>query len=891
MAYLANDIEPAQQYLEDLKANNTQIKNRPDEVSSLKKYLNGNESRYHDEYTLKALHKALDNTGQRSYPGSISLPDLVSLMPQEEAEALIRKLFTKRISINHIYDTEETLALAQRIAAEMRDELTMPYWCLVTGTPDGEKLYHSFMKRFPPFKETPDAEADEDDTSSSWENDRLIRDVRKAALSVAVFKVGKGQMDEAIEIMLPFVPSVMKKFTEDGKVWSLSEGWRHRKDALPAKTGYDFYMRLLAKVPEFPVGTEFIKLGIACGQASAVEQHLTERLKDATLTPAHRRALQEAYATLLLATDRVQEALALRGSILADALKTQPSGKTKSRQDDWLGYALVTAEIAAQVKDVPALQASLNVIPALWKRVMADRSSGSLSLAEMIKLFEEGGRANEVEPLLIDALAREQGNEDDYSSDTLNPLLAFYARHHRMADIITLLEDAPWWGEARDVLQVEDRGRDREGLDASVAHAFYETGRVAEAQKLLTEIMMRYHSVDWTYELLLKMAGDDLNGFIALMDTLYARDAFEERPLIWKAEALRRLKRLEEAEQVIRAALKVDPTDGEQPDGDRVRAYNVLADILADRGKAEDAKFFKDVVEAVRVAEEGDVLANLGLDQRSMDYFAKAETLFADAYCVQWRLAERMREMGKTEEAQKHYAIAFERMPEQFGQVASLCFGCMGVFENADSICAAERVLTRLAETPPVRPPVYYLLGQLRETQKRYDEAYGWYRKALDADPGYLDVMKNLYGMKRKVKRPAQEWVDLQTQMFRLDPLGYHSGRHDHILDWASFWTIRNDALKALPKPLETLFPLTANIKRLEAKKTGEEERDSCFGSYHGSYHDRTGNQTAAEVLVQSRVVLTLSQMNQQLVPETPEPTDEEDDDEGDGERDGDDEK
>jgi tetratricopeptide (TPR) repeat protein len=435
-----------------------------------------------------------------------------------------------------------------------------------------------------------------------------------------------------------------------------------------------------------------------------------------------------------------------------------------------------------------------------------------------------------------------------------------------MADAITLLTDAPWWGEMRDVLALlEERcGKDRR-LDKPIANAFFETGRIAEAKQLLTEVMKRNHSRDWTYELLLKMAGDKLDDFLALMDTLYARDAFEERPLIWKAEALRRLKRLEEAEKVIRHALKVDPTDGEQPAGERVRAYGVLADILADQGKAEDAKFFRDVVEAVRVAEEGDDLAELGLVQRSLERYAKAETLFADAYCVQWRLAERMRAMGKLEEAQKHYEIAFERMPEQFGQVASLCFGCMGMFDSEESCNAAENVLTRLVKTPPVRPAAYYLLGQLREKQKRYEEAYEAYTKALEGDPDYLDVMKHLYGLRENLKRPDIDWAALQTKMIKLDPLGYHfSVDEDDILDWASFWTIRNAAVATLPPSLETLFPLTANIKRLDAEKEKQQERRSYGSTYSSSFYSGSTTE-ASKILVRSRLASRLKSLDGEL--------------------------
>jgi len=101
------------------------------------------------------------------------------------------------------------------------------------------------------------------------------------------------------------------------------------------------------------------------------------------------------------------------------------------------------------------------------------------------------------------------------------------------------------------------------------------------------------------------------------------------------------------------------------------------------------------------------------MTRRSLDFYDKAAGYFADAYCVQWRLAKRLDDMGKAAEAAEHYRIAFERMPEQFGEVASLCFGCEGIFDSQQSRSTAESVLLRLEKTEPKRPQVCYLIGQL----------------------------------------------------------------------------------------------------------------------------------------------------------------------------------
>ena len=60
------------------------------------------------------------------------------------------------------------------------------------------------------------------------------------------------------------------------------------------------------------------------------------------------------------------------------------------------------------------------------------------------------------------------------------------------------------------------------------------------------------------------------------------------------------------------------------------------------------------------------------------------------------------RELGLVEEANRHYEETFRQLPSQFGFVASLCFGCAGIFDSPGAVPIAERILTEAAagETP-----------------------------------------------------------------------------------------------------------------------------------------------------------------------------------------------
>jgi len=396
-------------------------------------------------------------------------------------------------------------------------------------------------------------------------------------------------------------------------------------------------------------------------------------------------------------------------------------------------------------------------------------------------------------------------------SESLAQLIRIYDQAGRSSDELELIEQAPWWG-VTDLAYLEDQYQD---LSPRVAKALAEAGRESEAIRILKEYLYGHPEDDAAYQALAEIIGPSL---LPWLEELYARDRFEERPLIWKADLLRRQGKLEEAEAAGRQALKVDPTDGEQKAGDRGRGYSVLAEILRARGKAEDAAFFTKVVDSVRLAETGDRFTEAGLIQRSLDLYEKAALTFADAYCVQWRLAERLSAMGNTEEARKHYEIAFERMPEQFGQVASVCFGCEGVFTHQQSRSVADDVLTRLARTSPKKPQVHFLLGQLREAQGRRAEAYQSFRRAAELDPGYVDAWKEAYRLRAEVFLSQQETDDIALRLLRLDPMNRHAGVDAAaISDLKRLWAVYEEAGKSAAPISSRILELRESRSALDA--------------------------------------------------------------------------
>ena len=145
---------------------------------------------------------------------------------------------------------------------------------------------------------------------------------------------------------------------------------------------------------------------------------------------------------------------------------------------------------------------------------------------------------------------------------------------------------------------------------------------------------------------------------MARLDQLFQRDQFEERPLIWKAHLLRGQNQFEAAEKLLRQAITIDPSDGEEGRGDRMRVYAELADVREARGDKKEADFFREVVKAIRLSEEADQFYAVGLLKRAISMYDAGLKHFSDAYCIRNASPSKWRIFGMTAEAEEHYRRA-----------------------------------------------------------------------------------------------------------------------------------------------------------------------------------------------------------------------------------------
>jgi tetratricopeptide (TPR) repeat protein len=582
-----------------------------------------------------------------------------------------------------------------------------------------------------------------------------------------------------------------------------------------------FFRDLLTVDPALPLWDAYVYLSGQSGHAQEALAFVREISGRAGLLPAAQESVNGHLADALLAADDLDEGIAiLRKMIKADA-PDQNAGASACGKDP-LDRCLQLARIGTLVGRKELFDEGV----AAAKKSVAegdreDSDSGALQLVEFLISVR---RFAEAEALIVDEEARPV--RDDPAPKDLCLMLALdYDRAGRYADVKSLMDHSTQWGgsDISDLQNADLTSTDSHVLDelieplmAIFARALLNTGAREEGRKALERLIETHPGYDPGYELLLAQGGD---GIEALLDQVAGHDRFEERPLIWKARLQMDAGRLDEAEKNARAAIAIDPSDGEQGKGARMRAYAVLADVLEKKGEADQAKTLRGVVEAIRLSEQGDDWWQAGLLTRAIKIYEQALGHFADAYCIQSRLALRYNDLGDYEKAAHHYERAFELMPESFGRVESHCFGCEGIFGGPAQDIAG-RVFERLAEKMPKNPRVFYLLGYLRQEQGRNEEALGAFRNAVKLDPDYYNAWDHMLQFHEEGLLSPEEADVAFLTLLRLDPAG-----HRQIMD---FGKIRN--LRAVwdlilkpekenpPFPQGPIYPLAASKAMIQER-------------------------------------------------------------------------
>jgi len=786
---------------------------------------------------------------------SIALPDLVNIVGEAAATPIIERALKSKVR-DVTFQGKATEALARRLALQSIGDLPVPRWGLVNSL-DAVELYEAFDTRF--TRTNAPVAANASDALADLENgvyeDRHLKNTAQTYYLMGLIVNGRKADAAKFTQALKEEDVTGDLLIAAGETALSQAGFTSELD--------DFLHELLSRNPELPFWQSYFDVAARTGTTDRMLTLARAAAAGPELTSQKRGGIRENLYRALLAADQVEEGVKELRALLATAPKVPAAGAagfhghTALRQIEWQRHALVLARLGYLLEQPEWIAEGLAAAMPRPDDASTDNEFiGNYQLRAIVEMLVQVGRPAEAEKLLADQLARslkftsgQRGYLGRVGSPSLEPLKSLvnlYQGAGRHEDVLLLLERSPNWG-ARDLAQLLSPGVtgmdfDLEGfssghfakggkgnpLGLAAAAALAQAGRKAEAHAIVDSLLDQNSGNDRAYELLIQLAGQEA---IPKLDALFARDQFEERPLIWKAHLLHQAGRDEEAEKIARQAIAIDPSDGEQGKNDRMRVYSVLADIRAARGDAREAEFLRSAGRAIRLSERADDFYAAGLLSRAVKMYQDSLDHFTDAYCIQSRLAVRLSELGRHDLAAKHYEKAFELMPDSFGRVESHCFGCEGAFTGTQAQGAAERVFTALAARTPSKPQVHYLLGYLRQQQGRGKDAIRHFREALKLDPDYLNAWEHLEQLSREHLLPVAERDTIAFNILRLDPLGRHAAADlSRVSDLRQLWAAAEAAAKFQIKPPAALLPLPASREEIEKQERESKDRRNRFG-------------------------------------------------------------
>lgn len=757
-----------------------------------------------------AADAALAGTGFNT----IEVPDLVTLVGEPQATEILTKAITQPVAL-HMESGEATRALARRVALENINALRQPQWALLDSI-DAAPLYQAMVHRF------------QSTAQPTRGGEPLVSDARATAdIYYLLFLIVNGRQDDAQKLLETLAAGQAVTIPKPA-VDALQRA--HRNEAL-----YAFLGGVLVAHPEVRAWDVYLEQAAYTGHGREALATLDSVLKKKDLPGYLRSDLQARRADALLAIGDTAHALPL----FADLLHAPATAGDRS-----LGQRATAAIRAAGLGRVlghPQLEtAGLRFAAAalaLPSEASANPFDPALDRTTLLRgLFAEARKEHrdaEAQRVAVAELTRHDANTEAMAREmdmvgmpgpsstrgmALVELVSLYSAGQRPADARAILDEAQGWG-GRDVGDIiKQKDSQDVPLALLAARVLAATGESAAAVRLAKATIQQFPGYDGAYELESSIDPKASEVF----DAQFREDQFEERPLIWNAVLLERAGRYAEAEKAVRAAIAIDPSDGEEGVNDRMRAYAVLADILEARGDAKSAAEYREVVAAIRISEKSDELHALGLYQQAFAGYREALQHFSDAYCIQSRLAVQLNQQGQHEQAAEHYRRAYELMPASFGRVESHCFGCESVFDGAQPQGIAEQVFQKLVAKDPRNPRVHYLQGYLFEEEGRYSDALPAFRTAVQIDGDYLNAWRHLNQVGSHIHLDAADRDVVIMKLLELDPeqrhVTYDVGAAG---DFKMLWNTVAEVARTRSTGADeaTLYPLRESARHYDQKQ------------------------------------------------------------------------
>jgi hypothetical protein len=733
-------------------------------------------------------------------------PDLVTQIGAKAAKPLVQKVLQSEANLAW-YGADKTSELARKVWLSDPRLQTKPNWNLVTSAKDW-KLALVMLDKVPT----------KGDGFEGWSSIYPRSYALAGLLESGRFKEASQKLAawqklnlDGLKIAFPYLDAEVSRPLQLQQL-SWLESTLQR---FPDLDWWEGYQTLALRLGQMPRALKLAR--------SVVENNRFARLP-AEQRRTHLVALSKAY----LFSNQAQPG----GDALVRALQNSAADKAINEgiSDDLLALLRLTRVVPNQKWMQVAHKSALSLFAPRPSHGNDSRDAklrmriALLLAAQNQQVFAQSLLANALKPasgLQGGAISSE---DTEVRRIYLYGLMVIYQRANQPTDMVYLMENARGWGEKELTPLLTFNGsdpwdNDSDNPDAKAmprlgylaAWALAKTNRKAEAQRIVKAFLERQGGDDRAYRLLCDLEGERARPFL---QKLAAADRFEERPLIWQAYLSRQGKRWDEAENLARQAIAIDPSDGEQGPGDRLRAYAELGAALQGQGKTKEAQKMETAVGAIRLAEKADGFRLANLVPQAISLYEKSLGYFDNAYCVQSRLAVQLVGLGRFDEAGEHFRRAYELMPSSFGRLESHCFGCEGVFGGVQQNGIAREVFLQLEKASPHNPKVAYLAGYWRQYSGQDKDAIRYYEKAVRIDPDYLSAWKQITNFGQTLTPQQSDRATLRV--IELDPRGTHDSyggvNYNVKRDYRGLWSTTSKVIPRIAPQSKADFALMGSV-------------------------------------------------------------------------------
>lgn len=723
------------------------------------------------------LNDKLNRAKAKNLSSYIHLPNLIPTLGKDDTVAAIRQILQTE---NAYIDTNsiEMSNIVKREIIELGDKVKTPQWRFIDAIdPISIKLYESAS-----FLDSASTESGS---------------VAKATIYYLFSLVTNQQIDKALLVAKD----------NNIKISSISKGtYQKIINSGYAKSVYQFVQSYMAQHNDKELLDAYIDLSIAAGKHRELLSYLQKMRKNTDNSDSTNIHIEIQITKAYFAVGDTKKGLHSLNVLRKNYLKNKAAFATF--QDELLDLAVDIMNAGYYSDNARWYDTGKAFAKQLNHDELASKNTINYNFVDA--LFTKGDLAEAQDILLEHARITAASANFEASPQTPKYLMLAYAAAGQCKDAITFLDGYKMWG-AMDVmhLALQSVGKPSTYVGEYLATCLIDQGDMDTARSILELLMVNKPGYDPAYALYKKTVGADTA--IAYFNNLYRFDAFEERPLIWKASVLQDQGKLTEALGLLQKALTIDPSDGEQHLGRRMLAYQLMGEVYHAMGDTAKAQDFKSIIGAIRLAEKADRLNSAGFNQQSLSMYDEALKRFSGAYCIQSRLAVRQNAFGLTEQSLEHYRRAYELMPDSFGYLESHCLGCSAVFSNKSGQELAEKVFQDLLSSDTNKPQAFYMMGYLKKTQDDYTSAWAFFQKAATMDPNYINAWKEMNKVQRELVVNQADYDDIIVNLIRLDPMVHHVDIDEHtVRDLKALW----DTTKVAG---DLVIPKTKSIHRLNA--------------------------------------------------------------------------